>query len=60
MHPHANLVCRNCGQIEDVEFVPEQLDTMLHHLVEDSGFAPDGQRFDVYGLCHGCASSRSD
>ena len=21
MHPHANLVCRNCGQIEDVEFV---------------------------------------
>jgi Fe2+ or Zn2+ uptake regulation protein len=57
MHPHANLVCRHCGQIEDVEFVPEQLEMMLQHLVENSGFAPDGQRFDVYGLCRGCAAS---
>jgi Fur family peroxide stress response transcriptional regulator len=59
MHPHANLVCRNCGQIEDVDFVTEQLDSMLQHLVHNSGFAPDGQRFDVYGLCGECAASRS-
>lgn len=57
MTPHANLVCRTCGKIEDVEFVPEHLDTMLQHLARTVGFAPDGQRFDVYGLCRRCAGS---
>ncbi len=56
MTPHANLVCRGCGQIEDVELVPEHLDTMLRDLARAAGFAPDGQRFDVYGLCRGCAA----
>jgi Fur family peroxide stress response transcriptional regulator len=55
LHPHANLVCRNCGQIEDVEFAPEHLDALLQHIVSTSGFAPDGQRFDVNGLCRACA-----
>jgi Fur family transcriptional regulator, peroxide stress response regulator len=59
MTPHANLVCRNCGRIEDVEFVPEHLDTMLQHLAQVAGFAPDGQRFDVYGLCRSCAAPRT-
>jgi Fur family peroxide stress response transcriptional regulator len=56
MTPHANLVCRSCGRIEDVEFVPEHLDTMLQHLAQAAGFAPDAQRFDVYGLCRSCAA----
>jgi Fur family peroxide stress response transcriptional regulator len=55
MTPHANMVCRKCGRIEDVEFLSEHLDTMLQHLAESVGFAPDGQRFDVYGLCRSCA-----
>ncbi|MBV9896138.1 MAG: transcriptional repressor [Chloroflexi bacterium] len=57
MTPHANLVCRNCGRIEDVEFGPEHLETVLRHLVVAAGFAPDGQRFDVYGVCRNCAVS---
>ena len=56
MTPHANLVCRSCGRIEDVEFVPEHLDTMLQHLAQTAGFAPEGQRFDVYGLCRSCTA----
>jgi Fe2+ or Zn2+ uptake regulation protein len=56
MTPHANLVCRSCGRIEDVEFVPEHLTTMLQHLAQAVGFAPDSQRFDVYGLCRACAT----
>jgi Fur family transcriptional regulator, peroxide stress response regulator len=56
--PHANLVCRDCGRIEDVEFVPEHLKTILQHLAQSAGFAPDGQRFDVYGLCRTCAATR--
>lgn len=54
MSPHANLVCRNCGRIEDVEFVPEHLESMLRHLAHSAGFAPDGHRFDVYGVCRNC------
>jgi Fe2+ or Zn2+ uptake regulation protein len=56
MKPHANLVCRNCGRIEDAEFVPAHFDTMLRGLVQATGFAPDGQRIDVYGLCRSCAA----
>jgi Fur family peroxide stress response transcriptional regulator len=56
MTPHANLVCRDCGRIEDVEFAPEHLDSMLQNLARGAGFAPDGHRFDVYGLCRGCAA----
>jgi len=55
--PHANLICRNCGRIEDVEFVPEHLDTMLQHVAQAAGFAPDGLRFDVDGLCRSCAAA---
>jgi Fur family peroxide stress response transcriptional regulator len=57
MRPHANLVCRSCGAIEDVEFVPEQLESVLQHLAGAAGFAPESQRFDVYGLCRACAIS---
>ena len=55
MTPHANLVCRKCDRIEDVEFAPDHLDTMLQHVTQAADFAPDGQRIDVYGLCRPCA-----
>jgi Fur family transcriptional regulator, peroxide stress response regulator len=55
MRPHANLVCRNCGGIEDVEFVSEHLQTLLQDVAAAAGFSPEGQRFDVYGLCRACA-----
>jgi Fur family transcriptional regulator, peroxide stress response regulator len=54
MTPHANLVCRRCGSIQDAEFVPEHMDTMLRHLTDATGFARDGQRIDLYGLCRAC------
>ncbi|HEY0582427.1 MAG TPA: Fur family transcriptional regulator [Chloroflexota bacterium] len=53
--PHANLVCRECDRIEDVELVPDHLETMLQHVKQVADFAPDGQRIDVYGLCRRCA-----
>jgi Fur family transcriptional regulator, peroxide stress response regulator len=57
MRPHANLVCRECGRIEDVEFVSDHLDTMLRHVIQTTGFSRDSQRIDVYGLCRGCDTS---
>jgi Fur family peroxide stress response transcriptional regulator len=56
MTPHANLVCRDCGRIEDAQFGPDHLDTLLQHLTQATGFARDGQRIDVYGLCRRCAA----
>jgi Fur family transcriptional regulator, peroxide stress response regulator len=56
MRPHANLVCRNCGRIDDAEFASDHVDMMLGSVVRATGFAPDGQRIDVYGLCRGCAA----
>jgi Fe2+ or Zn2+ uptake regulation protein len=53
--PHANLVCRQCDRIEDVELVSDHLETMLQHVKQVADFAPDGQRIDVYGLCRRCA-----
>src|SRR5204862_5911189 len=32
MRPHANLVCRGCGRIEDAEFVPDHLATTLRRV----------------------------
>lgn len=55
MTPHANLVCRKCGSIEDAEFVPGEFDTMVHRVLQATGFASDGHRIDVYGLCRSCA-----
>src|SRR5216683_2961702 len=34
MTPHANLVYRDCSRIENVEFVPEHLATVLQHLAQ--------------------------
>jgi Fur family peroxide stress response transcriptional regulator len=56
MTPHANLVCRKCDRIEDVEFAPDYLDTMLQHVTQMADFAPDGQRIDVYGVCRSCTA----
>jgi Fur family transcriptional regulator, peroxide stress response regulator len=56
MRPHANLVCRDCGRIEDAEFVADHLDTVLRRVVQATGFARDGQRIDVYGLCRACSA----
>jgi Fe2+ or Zn2+ uptake regulation protein len=57
MTPHANLICRSCGMIEDAEFVPAHLDALLRHLTQATGFARDGQRIDVYGTCRLCVSA---
>jgi Fur family peroxide stress response transcriptional regulator len=57
MAPHANLVCRDCGRIEDVELVPRHLDGLLQDLAQTAGFAPEGQRFDVYGRCRSCTGA---
>ena len=59
MGAHANLICRNCGRIDDAEFASDRVDAMLGTIAQATGFAPDGQRVDVYGLCRSCAAAKS-
>lgn len=54
--PHANLVCRNCGAIEDCDALEEELLAEIRSQVPAAAdFQPETQRIDIYGLCRDCA-----
>jgi Fur family peroxide stress response transcriptional regulator len=52
MKPHMNLVCTQCGNIQDVN------DRAAGEIVERAAsvakFTATGQRLDVYGICQKC------
>ena len=53
--PHANLVCRRCGTIEDCDLVDQELlDEIQSRVAEAASFRPEAQRIDIYGLCRNC------
>ncbi len=54
--PHANLVCTSCGSITDSDECNELISQMLSRIATGDGFAPAGQRVDIYGLCRECAA----
>ena|SRR6186997_2268094 len=55
--PHANLVCRGCGAIEDFELEDDELMAALRSRVAGmASFRPETQRLDIYGLCRDCAT----
>jgi Fur family peroxide stress response transcriptional regulator len=60
VEPHANLVCRGCGRIEDSNAC-DDLITQITRRVEEAGdgFRPESQRLDIYGLCSNCANAAS-
>lgn len=52
---HVNLICRKCGKIEDfTEAVPFSSEM----IEEQTGFRPEGMRFEYYGYCKNCRSKR--
>jgi Fur family transcriptional regulator, peroxide stress response regulator len=56
--PHANLVCRTCGEIEDCDAVEEGLlEELLSRVAGAASFRPESQRIDIYGLCRNCATA---
>jgi len=52
---HVNLICRECGKIEDfTEAVP-----FSSEMIEaQTGFRPLGMRFEYYGYCKGCRDKK--
>ncbi len=56
VQPHINLVCRQCGNISDLE---HRLAREIVSKVAATGrFSPTGQRLDVYGICRKCGRNR--
>jgi Fur family transcriptional regulator, peroxide stress response regulator len=52
---HINLVCRSCGKIEDfTEAVPFS----AQMIEKQTGFRPEGMRFEYYGYCRKCQGKR--
>jgi Fur family peroxide stress response transcriptional regulator len=52
VEPHANLVCRRCGNISDVHYPVTR--GMVARIAAKAKFTLTGQRLDIYGLCERC------
>jgi Fur family peroxide stress response transcriptional regulator len=57
LEPHINLVCTNCGAIEDTSECNELILAMIERVAGGEDFAPTGQRIDIYGLCSKCRAA---
>jgi Fur family peroxide stress response transcriptional regulator len=53
MHPHINLICTNCGTIQDLN--TEATSEFIQKVTATTKFAPTGQRLDIYGVCQKCS-----
>jgi Fur family peroxide stress response transcriptional regulator len=53
IEPHANLVCRGCGNISDID--DPMTREMVARVAARAGFTLNGQRLDIYGICQRCS-----
>ena len=53
---HLNLICMNCGKIEDFE---GELPISSEMVKKKTGFEPVNMRFEYYGYCKECKSMKS-
>jgi len=50
--PHVNLICQQCGRIEDLDDPTAK--EISERVSATTKFKPNGQRIDVYGICQKC------
>lgn len=50
--PHANLICLQCGRIQDFSDLP--IDVLRDKVAAQSGFSVKNTRIDMYGVCRDC------
>ncbi len=63
--PHANLVCVECGSVEDADVEGAGIRRLRDRIVRKTAFQVRSQRVDFYGVCVKCetaapAALRSD
>jgi Fur family peroxide stress response transcriptional regulator len=52
VEPHVNLVCVQCGNIQD--FDDDAAQELVERVAAKAEFTRTGQRLDVYGMCKTC------
>jgi len=52
VEPHINLVCMQCGNIQD--FNDKTAQEMVERVTAKAQFTRTGQRLDIYGMCKTC------
>jgi Fur family peroxide stress response transcriptional regulator len=52
VEPHINLVCLQCGNIQD--FDDRAAREMVERVTAKAEFTQTGQRIDIYGICKTC------
>jgi Fur family peroxide stress response transcriptional regulator len=57
LKPHINLVCINCGKIEDSD--NPAVKDMIKSITEKTKFLHITQRVEVYGICQACSKTTS-
>jgi Fur family peroxide stress response transcriptional regulator len=53
LKPHVNLICQQCGKIEDLDDPTAR--EISGRVSTATKFKPNGQRIDVYGICQKCS-----
>jgi Fur family peroxide stress response transcriptional regulator len=51
--PHINLICQQCGKIEDLDDPTAR--EISERVSAATEFKPNGQRIEVYGICQKCS-----
>lgn len=56
LEPHINLICLQCGKIQDLDDLASK--ELVRKATEKAQFTLSGQRIDVYGTCEHCAKGK--
>ena len=56
MLSHINLICTQCGKIQDLEEANAQ--AMMREIAKTARFTMAGQPVSVYGICNECSKKR--
>lgn len=62
MGHHHHLICRSCGNIDDIELTPDTesiIDALVTAAIEEKGFVAAGHSFEIHGVCASCAAAES-
>lgn len=54
--PHINIVCENCGKIQDYE--ADSVRKLWAQIVRELELKPTGQRLDIYTYCKQCQTPK--
>jgi Fur family peroxide stress response transcriptional regulator len=55
MEPHINLVCCQCGSVQDIDDLAVK--RLVKRVTLETKFVPTTQRIDIYGICERCAKT---